>query len=214
VVPAATRPATNRLSAAVIRTLASDVRAFTSNAFLVTGERTTLVDPGANFDVVSRVRAALAEGRGGGLDAVVLTHTHEDHVGNVGAVREAFGVETWGSDPEQPPTDNPIADGEQVRIGDDAYRALHTPGHKDDHLCLYSPSAGVLFAGDLVFANGGFGRTDLAEGDRGTLVGSIERVLDAVDPSLRVLHAGHGPSVTRDAYGTIERAARSARFGQ
>jgi len=31
---------------------------------------------------------------------------------------------------------------------------LHTPGHKDDHLCFYASDPEDLFAGDLVFANG------------------------------------------------------------
>ena len=39
----------------------------------------------------------------------------------------------------------------------------------------------MLFAGDLVFANGSFGRTDLAEGDRETLIESIEYVREVVD---------------------------------
>ena len=184
--------------------LAADVQAFTSNVFLVTGDRTVLVDTGANFDVVSAI-----ESRVDGLDAVVLTHTHRDHVGNVDAVRSAFGVETLGYDPAHPAVDDAL--GETVRIGDDDCTVLHTPGHKNDHVCLYAPSASVCFAGDLVFANGSFGRTDLEEGDRETLVRSIDRLLDAVDPGLGALHTGHGPSVTEGAYATIERAGQAAR---
>jgi hydroxyacylglutathione hydrolase len=187
-----------------VTNLAADVRAFTSNAFLVTGDRTTLVDAGANFDIVSRI-----ESRVDGLDAVVLTHTHRDHVGNVDAVREAFGVETWGYDPTHPATDAEL--GEAVRLGDHEFSVLHTPGHKNDHVCLYAPTPTVCFAGDLVFADGAFGRTDLEEGNRETLIRSIDRLLDAVDPTLSALHTGHGPSVTTDAYATIERAGQAAR---
>lgn len=214
---------------AVISNLAQDVRAFTSNVFLVdatdtgadglrdeqsdpgTGAddgRTVVIDPGNEFDVVSRI-----EDRAGDLDAVVLTHTHPDHVGNVDAVVEAFDVNVWGFDPEHPLVDHPIADGEEVRLGADDYRALHTPGHIDDHLCFYSADAGVLFAGDLVFANGGFGRTDLPEGDRRTLVESVDYVLETVDEDLRELHTGHGPSVSSGAYDHLELAARAARMG-
>ena len=191
----------------MITNLARDVRAFTSNAFLVRGGRTVLVDTGANFDVVSRIREHVDE-----LDAVVLTHTHGDHVGNVEDVRAAFGVETWGFDTRKPTVDRELGDEDPVRIGDHDYLALHTPGHKDDHLCLYAAGPGICFAGDLVFQGGGFGRTDLEEGDRGTLVRSIERLLEAVDEGLAELHVGHGPSVTADPYGTIELAGRMARF--
>ena len=187
-----------------IENLAAGVQAFTSNAFLVTGDRTALVDTGADFDVVSRI-----EERVDGLDTVVLTHTHRDHVGNVDAVREAFGVETVGYDPSHPAVDAEL--GETVRLGDDDYRVLHTPGHKGDHVCLYAADAKVCFAGDLVFAGGSFGRTDLEEGDRATLIRSIDRLLERLDPDLAALHTGHGPSVTDGAYATVEYAARAAR---
>jgi glyoxylase-like metal-dependent hydrolase (beta-lactamase superfamily II) len=189
----------------VIDNLAADSRVFTSNAFLVTGDRTVLVDPGNEFDVV----AALAD-RVDDLDAIVLTHTHPDHVGNVPAVVDAFDVEVWGFDPGHGLVDHPIDDGETVRVGDDDYEALHTPGHKDDHLCLYAADPGILFAGDLVFANGSFGRTDLPEGDRETLVRSIEYVLSTVDENLEEMHTGHGPSVTTDPYDDIQIALRAA----
>jgi len=187
-----------------IENLAAGVQAFTSNVFLVTGDRTALVDTGANFDIVSRI-----ENRVDGLDTVVLTHTHRDHVGNVDAVREAFGVETVGYDPSHPAVDAEL--GETVRLGGDDYRVLHTPGHKDDHVCLYAADAKVCFAGDLVFAGGSFGRTDLEEGDRATLIRSIDRLLERLDPDLAALHTGHGPSVTDGAYATVEYAARAAR---
>jgi glyoxylase-like metal-dependent hydrolase (beta-lactamase superfamily II) len=191
----------------MIHNIAQGVQAFTSNAFLVSGDRTVLVDTGANFDAVSYVRDDLDA-----LDAVILTHTHEDHVGNVDAIREAFDVETWGFDTDQPWVDNAIADGETVRLGDDEYVALHTPGHKDDHLCFYSETAGVLFAGDLVFQNGSFGRTDLAEGDRDLLIQSIDCVMGTVDESLSEMHVGHGPSVIDRPYDDIELASRAARM--
>jgi len=190
----------------MIHNVAGGVRAFTSNAFLVQGERTVLVDAGANFDAVSRV-----EDRVDDLDALVLTHTHPDHVGNLPDVVEAFGVDVWGFDPEQDGVDHAIPDEGTVALGDHEYVALHTPGHKNDHLCFYAADAGILFAGDLVFPNGSFGRTDLEEGDRGALIESIERVEARVSEDLEELHVGHGPSVTRNAYSHVELASEAAR---
>lgn len=191
----------------MIANLAAGVRAFTSNAFLVTGERTVLVDPGANFDVCSPIRERTDD-----LEAVVLTHTHPDHIENVPQVREAFGVEVWGYDPDHPQVDHAIGDGDTVQLGDHEYVALHTPGHKDDHLCFYAAESGVLFAGDLIFRNGGFGRTDLPEGNREVLIDSIEHVAETVSPDLTRLHCGHGPSVEGEAYSHIELAGQTARF--
>jgi hydroxyacylglutathione hydrolase len=188
--------------------LAAGQAGFTSNVFLVDGERTVLVDVGNQFDVVSATREYVDD-----IDAVVLTHTHPDHVGNLDAVTEAFGVDVWGYDTDHPGVDHEIEDGEMVQLGDDSYEALHTPGHKNDHICLYSAGANVLFAGDLVFSNGGFGRTDLEEGSRRQLVESIQRVLTRVDETLEELHTGHGPSVTTNPYQDIELALQAARMG-
>lgn len=186
----------------MISNLARGVDAFTSNAFLVAGTYPTLVDTGANFDAV----AALEE-RGIEPERVVLTHTHPDHVGNLEALREAFDPQVLAYDPDA--GDRELEDGETVEIGDGDYEILHTPGHKDDHVCLYAEGPGIVFAGDLVFERG-FGRTDLPEGDRATLVESINHLADRVGPDLRELHPGHGPSVTDDPRGTIELAGRMA----
>lgn len=192
---------------ATVRNIARGIRAFTSNAFLVDGERTVLVDAGSDFDAVERIESAV-----GTLDAIVLTHTHPDHVGNVPSVVDAFDVEVWGFDPGHELVDHAIADGGRIEIGDSEYEALHTPGHKDDHLCLYAPESGVLFAGDLVFANGGFGRTDLPEGNRETLIGSIEYLLSSVNESVSTMYVGHGPTVDADPRQHIELALEAARF--
>ncbi len=192
----------------VIRNIAQNAAGFTSNAFLVDGDRTVLVDAGNDFDAVAAIDATT-----GGLDAVVLTHTHSDHVGNVADVVEAFEVEVYGFDPDHELVDRGIDDGSSVSIGDHEYEALHTPGHKNDHLCFYSEPASVCFAGDLVFANGGFGRTDLEEGNRELLIRSIDYLLETIDPSLSELHVGHGPSVEVNPYQHVELASQAARMG-
>ncbi|APX98182.1 MBL fold metallo-hydrolase [Natronorubrum daqingense] len=190
----------------MISNLAQGVQAFTSNVYLVAGDRTVLIDTGANFDVVESIHERVDD-----LDAVVLTHTHRDHVGNLEAVADAFDVDVWGYDTDIDGVDHAIDDEERVTLGDHEYVALHTPGHKNDHLCFYSADAGVLFAGDLVFQNGSFGRTDLEEGDRETLIQSIDRLLEWIDGDLEAMHTGHGPSVTNEPADHVELSAQMAR---
>ncbi len=190
----------------MISNLAQGVTAFTSNAFLVGGKQPTLVDTGANFDIVTPLTERVDT-----LEAVVLTHTHPDHVGNLESVVSAFDVDVWGYDESAPGVNRAIADEQTLSIGDHEYIALHTPGHKDDHCCFYAADPGICFGGDLVFQNGSFGRTDLPEGDRTTLIRSLDRLLEAVDPELTELHVGHGPSMTKDPYEQIRMAGQMAR---
>ncbi|WP_416841187.1 MBL fold metallo-hydrolase [Haloferax sp. DFSO52] len=189
----------------MIHNLAQGIRAFTCNVFLVEGDTTALVDAGANFDIVPKIREVTDH-----LDAVYLTHTHPDHIGNVDALRDAFDVETWGYDAGNLAVDNRLEDGERIQIGDDVYEAIHTPGHKDDHLCFFSRGSGVCFAGDLVFANGGFGRTDLPEGDREVLIESIDRLRQATGDEVTEIHTGHGPSIVTRPQDDLELAAQAA----
>lgn len=189
------------------RNLAADVQAFTSNVYLCDGQQRTLVDTGNDFDVTARVLDHVED-----VDLVALTHTHPDHVGTLPEVREAFDPVVAGFDAAFDGVDRELDDGDVLTIGDAEYDVLHTPGHKEDHCCFYAREPGVLFAGDLVFADGAFGRTDLDGADRDTLVRSIDRVLDTVDEDLDVMYAGHGKAVTRNAYENIERAAQAARF--
>ena len=39
-------------------------------------------------------------------------------------------------------------DGDVVRVGDLALRAIHTPGHASNHVCYLLEGSGMLFTGD------------------------------------------------------------------
>ncbi|ERG92301.1 MAG: Zn-dependent hydrolase [Haloquadratum walsbyi J07HQW1] len=191
----------------MIQNIAGNVRAFTSNVFLVTGETTALIDAGSNFDVIARIQEHTEQ-----IDRLYLTHTHVDHIENVPSVRDAFSIETWGYDTTHDVVDHAIQDEELVPIGDETYMTLHTPGHKPDHLCFYAADIGICFGGDLIFANGSFGRTDLEGGDRKTLIQSIDRLSDVVTDDLTTIYVGHGPAITSDPQEEINLAAQAARL--
>ncbi|MCZ8513299.1 MBL fold metallo-hydrolase [Paenibacillus filicis] len=48
------------------------------------------------------------------------------------------------------PEVTPLAAGETVRLGDDVYEAIATPGHAAGHLCLYRAETETMFCGDHV----------------------------------------------------------------
>ena len=135
-----------------------------TNTYVVGG---FVVDPGpADPAHIVAVRRA-AEGA---IEGVVLTHTHADH--SEGA--DMFGV----------PVALPV-DGEEVG----PFRALATPGHSPDSVCLLKD--GLCFTGDTVL---GTGSVFIApgEGSLSTYLDSLRR-LRALD--LSVLCPGHGPYV-------------------
>lgn len=187
-----------------IHNLATGVTSLTSNAFLVDGESPALVDTGAGFDIIEEISSSDLSPP----SAVVLTHTHPDHVGNVEAVVEEYDVPVFGYDPDSPYVTESLDDDDHIVLGDDEYTVWYTPGHAPDHLCLYSEDALRLFSGDLIFPNGGVGRTDLPGCDHEALIESIRHVYTSTSSSLTELLAGHGPIVDTDAYRHVAAAAR------
>ncbi len=177
---------------------------FTCNAFLVVGDRTTLVDAGAWDGVVDEIRTYTDD-----VDTVVMTHQHGDHVSELEAVCDAFDPEVYAYD-HHPERDYSIDDGETVQIGDDEFTVVYTPGHADDHVSFVSETA--LFSGDVVvhddgaFDYGSFGRTDMAGQSREQLIESIDRLLDRLPDGVEYMYAGHGDVFQGDVRDVVETA--------
>lgn len=193
-----------------MRVVSHTVGAFQENCYLVVDEtrgEAVLVDPGAEGDRILRAVAA----SGARLTGIWLTHAHIDHIGAIAAVRRVHDVPIWMHPEDQPlyergawqaaayglpfesppPADHPLADGDVLRVGDEEFRVLHTPGHAPGH-CVFE-SGGLLLAGDLLFA-GSIGRTDLPLSDPRAMSRSLARIM-TLDPAL-VVHPGHGPVTT------------------
>jgi len=168
----------------------ADAEEFTCNAYLVTGDRTTLVDAGTMPGVESVVADHVDD-----LDRVVLTHQHHDHVGELDAVLDAFGADLYAY-ADHPRRTHELSDGDTVSMGEESFDVVYTPGHADDHVSLVSGR--TLFSGDVVvyndgaFDDGSFGRTDMAGQSRERLIGSLESLLDRLPDSVTAMYAGHG----------------------
>ena len=191
-----------------VLTVTEGAETFTANVYLARGERTVLVDAGA----MSGVAEVIAE-HTDGLDAVVLTHQHGDHVAELDAVLDHFDPElhAYGDHPRR--TDE-LADGDTVDIGDETFEVVFTPGHADDHVAFVSES--TIFSGDVVvhddgaFDYGSFGRTDMEGQSREELIESIERILDRLPDGVEHMYAGHGGEFHGDVRDVIETALERA----
>ena len=191
-----------------VTNLTADAEVFTSNAYLVEGEVTVMVDIGTAEGIEDRIAEHVDT-----LDAVIITHQHGDHIGELEAVVDRFEPSVYAYDDHDLRTHG-LRDGDHVQIGDDRFEAIYSPGHAADHLAF--GSADTLFTGDVVvyedgaFEDGSFGRTDMAGQSRERLIKSIRTILDRMDDSVEHMYPGHGPSYEGDVRSVIDRALSRA----
>jgi glyoxylase-like metal-dependent hydrolase (beta-lactamase superfamily II) len=190
---------------------ALDVSSFTvgmvqENSYIVRADaqakRAVIVDPG---DEAERLLAGAAE-LGVTIEAILLTHTHFDHIGAVAPVARATGAPVYCPVIEQPvladvmrwvppgfgpfesyEADHTVAGGEHLDLAGMGIDVIFTPGHSPGHVTYAFD--GALLSGDVLF-EGSVGRVDLPGGDWATLERSIEGLLRAY-PAETVVHPGH-----------------------
>ncbi len=105
-----------------------------------------------------------------GVEHVLLTHHHEDHVGAAAALAErgarihapeaslplladppdkrGYQDRTWGI--AEPVTAEPL--GPTIETPDGRFEVIAVPGHTEDHVAFFEPERGWLFAGDAYLA--------------------------------------------------------------
>lgn len=152
-----------------------------------------------------QVQQALA---GATVTQIVLTHHHEDHVGNAATLGAKYGCTprihalgiplvartpqlptyrrlVWGT--PAPVTAEPL--GEWLETERYRFRIVHTPGHAVDHVALHEPSQDWLFSGDLYLGDRiprGFRSDDLSQ-----LIASLRTLLAIPDCMLFCNHSGY-----------------------
>ena len=191
-----------------------DARMFTvgpvqENCFIVRqpdSDRAIIVDPGDQAELIVSAVQKLGIER---VEAILVTHTHFDHIGAVAPVAAATGAPVYCPEPERHvlanimdyvpwpgfgpfesyEADHTVSGGEQLELAGLSIEVVFTPGHSPGHVTYAIPAAGAVFSGDVLF-QGSVGRVDLPGGDWPTLLASIETLMDSYPPETTV-YPGH-----------------------
>jgi glyoxylase-like metal-dependent hydrolase (beta-lactamase superfamily II) len=173
-----------------------------------TGEA-MVVDPAGDVDVL----IGLAAENGLKIAFVVNTHGHVDHIMGNAEMKAKTGArivihedeapylekigEFWlemFAARKSPPADIIVRDCDELIVGTQRWRVLHTPGHTPGSICLYNASMGVCLTGDTLFA-GSVGRVDGPRSSGEQLRNSIHnRLLTLPDDTL--IYPGHNYGAT------------------
>ena len=187
-----------------------------TNHYIVGERSAVLVDPSTPARPLQRklvgLLGALA-GRGVHLEALFLTHHHNDHAGAAQALADQLNLPIWAH-PETAVRlpglhiERLVADGEVVAESSlGSWRAVFTPGHAPGHLVLHR-SGGGMVAGDMVAGEGTI-LVDPVEGSMREYLASLER-MRGLSPTF--LAPAHGPVLhAADAVLQHYRAHRLAR---
>jgi glyoxylase-like metal-dependent hydrolase (beta-lactamase superfamily II) len=191
-----------------------DARMFTvgpvqENCFVVReqgSDRGVVVDPGEEAGRITQALDALGIKT---VEAILVTHTHFDHIGAVAPLASATGAPVWcpelekevlanindyvpwpGFGPfESYEADHTVSGGETLELAGLSFEVISTPGHSPGHVTYGLREVPAVFSGDVLF-QGSVGRVDLPGGDWGTLSKSIETLLDEFPPETTV-YPGH-----------------------
>jgi hydroxyacylglutathione hydrolase len=179
-----------------------------TNAYVVVDPDTRealIIDAPPEADAL--VADALTQ-RGARAMALVLTHSHWDHIGDVAAIKRRHGVpvlmhdldrgrlETPGETPtpiEAATPDQLLADGDSVTLGSHTFAVLYTPGHSPGQISLYSAADALMFGGDTLFPNG-YGTVEIPGASESDTVATIRRLLEL--PDAVTVYTGHGEPTT------------------
>ena len=158
-----------------------------------------LVCPKTNESIVidtpGEPEKIMAVARGTTVKAILITHTHMDHLVGFETIRSQLGapVGVHGAEAGNLPTsaDFHLADGDMVTAGTVTLKVIHTPGHTPGAVCFLIGTH--LFSGDTLFP-GGPGHTRKPE-DLLQIIESITGKL-LVLPQETVVYPGHGDDTT------------------
>ena len=187
---------------------------FLSNMYLIySGSEAAIIDPSLKYEQLKD----LIEEKGLSIRYIFVTHAHFDHILEINDWVENTDAKVTVGYEDSSALSNPelncywrflrkeegyfgefitVDDGDRLKLSDEEIEIISTPGHTKGSITLKADNS--LFVGDLIFAEGNYGRYDLPGGDIYTLALSISKVCD-MNEDLTV-YPGHGPKTTIKEY--------------
>ncbi len=168
-----------------------------TNTYLVgmDGAEPLLIDTGVGLSAYLELfQAHLAEVQAPPPARCILTHVHGDHIGGAAGLHDlypqlSFHKFPWPDrDATYPIALEPARDGQVFQGEGYTLRAIHTPGHAQDHLCYYLEEERALFTGDVVLG-GGTTVIPLEGGDLGDYLATLRHLLTL---DVARIYPGHG----------------------
>ena len=181
-----------------------------SNCYLVKDKKsseTLIIDPGDDGEyIVEQLTKLKCIPK-----LIIATHGHFDHVMAVLTISLTFRIpfrlnckdqflvknmrenarHFLGIDAGPPPQiDDDLPDKAELNFGAINFTVIETPGHTPGSICLSDKRNNILFVGDLMFAEGGVGRTDFSYSDKNDLYASLLKIFK-LDEETDV-YPGHG----------------------
>jgi hydroxyacylglutathione hydrolase len=172
-----------------------------------------IIDPGDDADfIINKIQDL-------NIHPIVIlaSHGHFDHVlaatelklafripflinkmdGNILKRQQKTAKYFTGVKVDPPPlVDKFLKNNQVISVGQGSLKILTTPGHTPGSVCFYDPKFKICFSGDTLFSQGGYGRTDLAGGNKNQIGESLKKILTL--PKDTCFYPGHGPKTTVD----------------
>lgn len=178
-----------------------------TNCYLLINEETkemVVVDPATcPDDLISHVKE-----NGYMPKAILLTHSHFDHVMGIDGWVKEFDIPVYLHEEEARLLADPglnlssvfgkayfykqvncLKDGACMEVAGFKFQIIHTPGHTSGGCCYYEASEAVLISGDTLFFRS-VGRSDFPTGDMHMLADSIKEKLFCLPEDVAV-YPGH-----------------------
>ncbi|MDP6101804.1 MAG: MBL fold metallo-hydrolase [Dehalococcoidia bacterium] len=165
---------------------------YNNNAYLIVSPET---NESIIIDAPMCPQELLDEAKGTQVKAILITHTHQDHLAGLEEIVAATGapVQAHSEDAAALPISPSalVKDGDTITVGTIALKVIHTPGHTPGSVCYLVGNH--LFSGDTLFP-GGPGRSNSPQ-DLQQLIENITEKLYALADDTSLL-PGHGQDST------------------